>query len=99
MRLLAAILAVFAVAGVAPPLPLVETYSIKTMETLLRTQARAIAIVPRAVATELASAGAAAILPHALSWDLPPVGAMWLRRAQQSEPLTALVQALQQAMQ
>ncbi|TWG84931.1 DNA-binding transcriptional LysR family regulator [Cupriavidus gilardii J11] len=87
----------FAVAGVAPPLPLVETYSIKTMETLLRTQARAIAIVPRAVATELASAGAA-MLPHPLSWDLPPVGAMWLRRSQQSEPLMALVRALQEAM-
>lgn len=87
----------FAVAGVVPPLPLVETYSIKAMETLLATQPRAITIVPRAVAAELQDSGAATVLPHALSWDLPPVGAMWLRRDQQSEPLMALVRALQSA--
>ena len=87
----------FATAGVAPPLPLVETYSIKTIATLLRTQPRAITIVPRAVAVELANGGGAALLPHALRWDLPPVEAMWLRRAQHSGPLMALVTALQRA--
>lgn len=88
----------FATAGVAPPLPLVETYSIKTIATLLRTQPRAITIVPRAVAVELANGGGAALLPHALRWDLPPVEAMWLRRAQHSGPLMALVTALVTAL-
>jgi DNA-binding transcriptional LysR family regulator len=85
----------FATAGAVAPNPIVETYSVKTMATLLRTQPRAIAIVPRAVAEELATIGNAAILPHVFRWDLPPVGAMWLRRSAQSEPLQALVRTLQ----
>ncbi|MGY8524659.1 LysR family transcriptional regulator [Paracidovorax citrulli] len=85
---------IFAVAGVAPPLPIVETYSVKTMATLMRTEPNAITIVPRAVAHELAAGGNATVLPHPLQWDLPPVGAMWLRREQSRAPLAALVQAL-----
>lgn len=84
----------FATAGVAPPTPMVETYSIKTMATLLRNQPRAITIVPRAVAADLTATGSAAALPHTLSWDLPSVGVMWLRRSEHSAALTSLVDAL-----
>ncbi|WP_458766568.1 LysR family transcriptional regulator [Cupriavidus basilensis] len=88
----------FATAGAVPPTPMVETYSIKTIATLMRNQPRAITIVPRAVAAELAATGSAAVLPHTLTWDLPAVGAMWLRRTEHSEPLQALVRALLGAM-
>lgn len=87
----------FAVAGVAPPLPTVETYSIKPMATLLRRQPDAITIVPRSVAAELVELGGAATLPFALSWDLPPVGIMWRRGLEDNELMTSLVGALREA--
>lgn len=88
----------FAVAGVAPPLPIVETYSIKPIATLLRSQPDAITIVPRAVAAELIALGDAATLPFSLSWDLPPVGVMWRREAEENELLMPLVAALKAAV-
>ncbi|MWL90239.1 LysR family transcriptional regulator [Cupriavidus sp. SW-Y-13] len=84
----------FAVAGVAPPLPIVETYSIKPMATLLRSQPDTITIVPRAVAAELAELGDAATLPFSLSWDLPSVGVMWRREAEVNEMVAGMVAAL-----
>ncbi|WP_066736471.1 LysR substrate-binding domain-containing protein [Cupriavidus sp. D384] len=88
----------FAVAGVAPPLPIVETYSIKPMATLLRSQPDAITIVPRAVAAELIELGDAAALPFSLSWDLPPVGVMWRRETEENELVMPLVAALKAAV-
>jgi len=88
----------FAVAGVAPPLPIVETYSNKAMATLLRSQPQSITIVPRSVAAELIEPGDAATLPFSLSWDLPPVGVMWRRESQENELVTGLVAALRQAV-
>ncbi|BDB26349.1 LysR family transcriptional regulator [Cupriavidus sp. TA19] len=85
---------IFAVAGVAQPVPIVETYSIKTMATLLRNHAAATTIVPRAVAGELVEGGGAAVLPHALSWDLPPVGVMWRRQALEDDVVVSLVATL-----
>ncbi|PLP96870.1 LysR family transcriptional regulator [Cupriavidus pauculus] len=88
----------FAVAGVAPPLPIVETYSIKPMATLLRSQPDAITIVPRAVAAELIELGDAAALPFSLSWDLPPVGVMWRRESEDNDLVMPLVAALKAAV-
>jgi len=88
----------FAVAGVAPPLPIVETYSIKPMATLLRSQPEAITIVPRAVAAELVELGDAATLPFSLSWDLPSVGVMWRRGTDEQELVMPLVAALKAAV-
>lgn len=88
----------FAVAGVAPPLPIVETYSIKPMATLLRSQPDTITIVPRAVAAELMELGDAATLPFSLSWDLPPVGIMWRRETEENELVMPLVAALKAAV-
>ncbi|AEI80936.1 transcriptional regulator LysR family [Cupriavidus necator N-1] len=85
---------IFAVAGVAQPTPIVETYSIKTMATLMRKHPAATTIVPKAVASELADSKGATALPHALSWDLPPVGVMWRRQAVDDEVVTALVACL-----
>lgn len=84
----------FAIAGVAPPLPTVETYSIKTTATLLRSQPDTITIVPKSVAAELIDGGGAAVLPYTLSWDLPPVGIMWRRQAEENELVAALVTQL-----
>ncbi|GAA7756183.1 LysR substrate-binding domain-containing protein [Helicobacter pylori] len=88
----------FALAGVAPPLPIVETYSVKPMATLLRSQPHVITIVPRSVGAELVELGDAAMLPFSLSWDLPPVGLMWRRESQENELVTGLAAALRQAI-
>lgn len=85
---------IFAVAGVAQPTPMVETYSIKTMATLMRRHPAATTIVPRAVAGELAESGEAITLPHVLSWDLPPVGVMWRRQPVEDDMVAALVACL-----
>ncbi|SCB19036.1 LysR family transcriptional regulator [Cupriavidus alkaliphilus] len=85
---------IFAVAGVAQPTPMVETYSIKTMATLMRRHPAATTIVPRAVANELVEARGAVALPHALSWDLPPVGVMWRRQPVEDDVVAALVACL-----
>ncbi|KWR91551.1 LysR family transcriptional regulator [Cupriavidus sp. IDO] len=82
---------IFAVAGVAQPTPVIETYSIKTMATLMHKNPGTITIVPKAVAAELVDAKGAVVLPHALSWDLPPVGVMWRRQTEEDEMIGALV--------
>lgn len=85
---------IFAVAGVAQPTPIVETYSIKTMATLMRKHPAATTIVPRAVAAELAESREAMALPQLLSWDLPPVGVMWRRQPVEDDMVAALVACL-----
>lgn len=84
----------FAVAGVGQPIPVVETYSIKTIATLMRIHPAVTTVVPRAVARELAEAGDARALPHTLSWDLPPVGVMWRRRSADDDMAASLVATL-----
>jgi len=65
--------AVFVGAGVQPPVPLLETTSVRSMEMVLRTEPNAIAILARDVVEELEQGGHCAALPYRLSWNLPPV--------------------------
>jgi hypothetical protein len=65
--------AIFVGAGVQPPVPLLETTSIRSMETVLRTEPNAISILARDVVAELEAAGHWGALPYRLSWNLPPV--------------------------
>jgi len=65
--------AIFLGAGVPAPTPIVETISIKTIETLLRREPNAITILARDLGGEIAASGAGAILPYELSWNMPPV--------------------------
>jgi len=65
--------AIFVGAGVQPPVPLLETTSLRSMETVLRTEPNAISILARDVVAELEAAGHWGALPYRLGWDLPPV--------------------------
>ena len=65
--------AIFVGAGVQPPVPILETTSIRSMETVLRTEPNAISILARDVVAEMEAAGHWRGLPHRLSWNLPPV--------------------------
>jgi DNA-binding transcriptional LysR family regulator len=65
--------AIFVGAGVQPPMPMLETTSIRSMETVLRTEPNAVAIMARDVVAEMEQAGYWAALPYRLNWNLPPV--------------------------
>jgi DNA-binding transcriptional LysR family regulator len=65
--------AIFVGAGVQPPVPMLETTSIRSMESVLRTEPNAISILARDVVAELEAAGHWRALPYVLSWNLPPV--------------------------
>ncbi len=65
--------AVFVGAGVQPPVPLLETTSLRSMETVLQHEPNAIAILARDVVTEMERSGRFAALAYRLNWNLPPV--------------------------
>jgi DNA-binding transcriptional LysR family regulator len=71
--------AIFVGAGVQPPVPMLETTSIRSMEMVLRTEPNAISILARDVVAEMEPAGYCAALPHRLSWNLPPVSFFTLK--------------------
>jgi DNA-binding transcriptional LysR family regulator len=72
--------AIFVGAGVQPPVPLLETTSTRSMETVLRREPNAIAIVARDVVSEMERSGHFAALPYRLNWNLPPVSFFALER-------------------
>lgn len=65
--------AIFVGAGVQPPLPILETTAIRSMEMVLRQEPNAITIFARDVVAEMERAGHWAALPYKLNWNLPPV--------------------------
>ena len=89
--------AMFASAGVPPPLPLVETYSLKAIEAIMRTQPHAIALLAHDVGTELAAAGAGALLPFELHWSLPPISLLLPKGPARQRATGALVEAVKAA--
>ncbi|TFY99834.1 LysR family transcriptional regulator [Ramlibacter rhizophilus] len=90
--------AMFARAGIAPPSPLLETYSLKSIEAVLARQPRAIALLAHDVGADLAARGAAALLPCALQWDLPPISLLSLAGASGARLSPQAVQALSAAV-
>lgn len=64
---------IFITAGVQPPVPIMETISVRSMEMVLSSESNAIAILPRDVVNELFVGGLIAPLSHTLAWTLPPV--------------------------
>jgi DNA-binding transcriptional LysR family regulator len=88
---------IFVTAGVQPPIPIMETISIRSMETVLGVEPNAIAILPRDVVAELFKGGVVAPLPHRLSWTLPPVTFFCLRQLADQPEMRALAAVLRDA--
>jgi DNA-binding transcriptional LysR family regulator len=65
--------AIFVGAGVHPPVPMLESTSFRSMETVLKAEPNAISILPRDVVMEMEERGGWAALPYRLNWNLPPV--------------------------
>ena len=76
---------IFLSAGVEPPAPIVETVSVKTIETVLRYEPNAITILARDVSLELAVNGHCAPLRYRLGWNLPPVS-LFISRSMAEQP-------------
>jgi DNA-binding transcriptional LysR family regulator len=86
---------IFVGAGVQPPLPMVETMSLKSIETVLRHEPNAVTILARDVAAELGSS--CAPLPYRLSWNLPPVSFFVARHMSQHPAVRSLAAAISRA--
>lgn len=71
--------AIFVGAGVQPPLPILETTSLRAIETVLRQEPNAITIFARDVMLAKQHAGVWDALPYRLSWNLPPVSFFTLK--------------------
>lgn len=88
--------AVFVGAGVQPPQPLLETTSLRSIETVLRTEDNAVAILARDVVAEMAQGGHCAALPYRLGWNLPPVSFFTLKQLEQQPAIVSLRAAVTQ---
>ncbi|MBU1360886.1 MAG: LysR family transcriptional regulator [Gammaproteobacteria bacterium] len=85
---------IFVGAGVQPPAPIVETLSLRSVETALRVDPNAVTILPTDVAADFVAAGHGARLPYKLNWNLPPVTFLTLRQTVADPVMTMLLDAL-----
>src|SRR5690606_35668758 len=60
-------------AGVAPPMPITESLSIKLIGEIIASGERAVSIVPADIAEELVRVAGVAIVPFSFNWDLQPL--------------------------
>jgi DNA-binding transcriptional LysR family regulator len=82
--------------GIAPPVPVVESYSSKLIGEMIASSDEAISIVPADIAEELVRIAGVAIVPYSLVWTLPPI-ALFTRCAESQSPARDLfVEALRQ---
>lgn len=89
--------AIFVGAGVQPPVPLLETTSARSVETVLRREPNAIAIVARDAVTEMERSGHFAALPYRLNWNLPPVSFFTLERLAEHPMVASLRKVVTEA--
>ena len=89
---------IFVGAGVQPPAPLLETLSLRSIETVLRMDANAVTILPTDVASDFVNGGFGAVLPYKLAWNLPPVSFFTLKQPVTEPAVTALHGALLQTV-
>jgi DNA-binding transcriptional LysR family regulator len=89
--------AIFLAGGVQPPLPRVETYSVKNMATVLSREPNAITILARDIALEIASTGVADVLPYQLSWGMPPISLFVSRASAKQSVVRELAACIRQA--
>lgn len=89
--------AIFLSAGVQPPLPLVETLSLKNMATVLAREPNSVTILAHDVAAEIAATGVAKILPYRLSWSMPPISLFVPQAIARQPTVKALAAAIRKA--
>lgn len=88
---------IFLAAGIAPPTPIVESYSTKLIGELIVANDKAISIVPADVAEELVRIAGVAIVPYSFGWTLPPITLFTRRQDQRHDAYASFADALRQA--
>jgi len=88
---------IFLSAGVQPPSPIVETMSLRTIETVLRNVPNGVTILAKDIVADLVQRGECAALPYTLSWNLPPVSFFVSRHMAQHPTIRSLATAIRQA--
>lgn len=63
----------FLAAGMAPPVPVVESYSAKLIGEMIAASEDTVSILPADIAEELVRVAGVAIVPYAFEWTLPPI--------------------------
>ncbi|HEY0202364.1 MAG TPA: LysR family transcriptional regulator [Burkholderiaceae bacterium] len=89
---------IFASAGQAVPVPVLEAYAQKTLASVLRHMPDAITILPDDIAEEVAVASGGRVLPQRLQWNLPPVGIVRLHHSVHVAVIDALTAAVRHAL-
>lgn len=89
--------AIFLSAGVQPPSPIVETMSLRTIETVLRNVPNGVTILAKDIVEDLVQRGDCAALPYRLTWNLPPVSFFVSRHMGQHPTVRSLATAIRLA--
>lgn len=84
----ASVLDMFLRVGEVPPVPAMETYSLKIVGRMIERNPSMIAMVPADVAHDLSTRAQVASLPCGVDWPLPPV-ALYRRRGVPDSPTMA----------
>lgn len=77
---------IFSSAGVPPPLPVVETISMRAIENALRFLPNGITVLARDQGERLVATGTCRLLPYDLDWTLPPI-CLLLQRSTSRQPM------------
>ena len=91
--------AIFSSAGVRPPHPFVETYSLKGMGAVFANEPNAITLIAQDTAVPLVGSGVCAMLPFTLNWNLPPVSLFAPADLAQHSVLQSLIAVIRSAAQ
>ncbi|MDR3097184.1 MAG: LysR family transcriptional regulator [Paraburkholderia sp.] len=82
-------------AGVAPPVPIMESYTSRLIGEMIAANENAVSIVPADIAEELVHIAGVAIVPYTFDWTLPPI-ALFTRAGVQREVDGVFGQALRE---
>ncbi len=88
---------IFLSAGVQPPSPIVETMSLRTIETALRNVPNGVTILAKDIVADLVQRGDCAALPYKLTWNLPPVSLFVSRHMARHPTVESLAAAIRLA--
>lgn len=95
----ASVLDLFLRVGQVPPIPAVETYSLKIVGRMIERNPSMIAMVPSDVAQDLSNRAQVASVPCGVDWLLPPVALYRREDAVDSPTVRAFMQALKMVCQ
>ncbi|MFL9945848.1 LysR family transcriptional regulator [Paraburkholderia agricolaris] len=84
-------------AGVAPPVPVVESYSSRLIGEMIAASENAVSILPADIAEELVRIAGVTIVPYSLDWTLPPI-AIFTRADLASDVVHVVAQSLRDAV-